>query len=237
MRRWLTWGLAAAATLVALRGAWAKSPGNARSPASEGSTERVVGPSPSVVLAFQTAGRLAAEGVAAPGEPGAPPDKSRQPTSWGNAAVDLQLGVRLTGEPRPYHQGDALEVEVQLRNTGSRTVDCLIPYDLAPGSGNVPEVRDEKGDYLRVRSVVETGTIPLLPHTLKAGGTQILGRVRILIHPPSEDRPADLQLRMAAAPGKYRLTQRESVRVRAADTIDLHLTSGTIDFEVAGTEK
>lgn len=238
MRYWLIWGLTATLALAAIGRVRAELSGTAPGSMRVGSTPcagvRVSHNAPAVDGA---AGPFASGLVATATSPEAPAAKDQQPVAWGKSEGDLQFGVRLIGVSRPYRQGDALELEVLLRNLGKNTVNCLVPYDLAPGSGNVPEVRNEKDDYVPVRSVILLGTIALLPHTIKPGDSEVLGTLQVLVHAPGENHPPDLQLRMAAAPGKYRLRQRESIRVRAAETSYYNLRSGTVDFVVANPAK
>jgi hypothetical protein len=157
--------------------------------------------------------------------------------AWGKEDGQMQLGVRLMGEPHPYKVGESLDLEVHLRYNAKTGADALIPADLSPGSGNVPSVVNEKGEHLIVHTVIYLGAIPLLPHKLVPGKSERLGKLRVLLTAPGNDKPEGQELRLGVTPGKYRLSQHESVRVGLKDSRTFGLESGQVEFQVAAAGK
>jgi hypothetical protein len=151
--------------------------------------------------------------------------------AWGKED-QMQLGVRLTAKPHPYKIGESLDLEVHLRYNGKTGADALIPADLSPGSGNVPNVVDEKGEHHIVRTVIYLGVIPMLPHKLEPGKSERLGKLRVLLTGPGKDKPVGQELRLGVTPGKYKLSQHESVRVGLKDSRTYGLESGQVEFAV-----
>jgi hypothetical protein len=165
--------------------------------------------------------------------PAGPVSSETQKIAWGKEDGQIQLGVCLTGKPHPYKVGDSLDVEVHLRYNAKTGADALIPNDLTRGSGNVPSIVNEKGHPLIVRTVFYDGLIAMLPHKLVPGKSERLGKLRILLCEPGKDKPEGSELRLGVTPGKYRLSQHESVRVGLKDSKTYGMESGQVEFEVA----
>jgi hypothetical protein len=86
---------------------------------------------------------------------------------------------------------------------------------------------------MQVRTVIYLGAIPLLPHRFEAGKSKLLGKLKLLLCAPGDDQPRGQELRLGAPPGKYRLSQFESVRIGDKDSRTNRMESGTVGFAIA----
>lgn len=156
--------------------------------------------------------------------------------TWGRPVNGLQLGLRLKDGQHRYNHGDSVSLDLLARNASDRTLafSCLTSTEGWPG--NTPVVQNEKGEHIPIEVVFLTGFRPLLPQTLKAGETLVVGHPGFTVEAPMEGREATLTPVLEAKPGRYRVSLYESLRPSGSRTFDLLLASGTVELEVGGRD-
>ncbi|MBC7853172.1 MAG: hypothetical protein IAF94_07030, partial [Pirellulaceae bacterium] len=148
---------------------------------------------------------------------------------WGESQHGIEFGLARLDDKRILHSDQRVRLEMFIRNTGKETVKIELAADF---HANVPEIKDERGEAVKLEGIFLSGTIPHYQETLKPGeafGFRYLGLgLGPRSWPPQWADPK---------PGKYTLRQTHKIDVDPVDETKPGksgmFTTGTIEFEFA----
>lgn len=126
---------------------------------------------------------------------------------WGDPDRGLQCGIRLVDRRQTFRYGDLLQAEVFYRNVSQSPMTVAMPK----ATDLVPTVADESGHAVRL----DMGARPLLlplSGSIDPGEVRSLGVVSIEVLPEGAPPSRTTTMRLAVAPGRYRIRANGGVR-------------------------
>ncbi|MFN0019316.1 MAG: M56 family metallopeptidase [Pirellulaceae bacterium] len=156
--------------------------------------------------------------------------------AWSESQNGIEFGVARIGDKREFRSGERVPLEMFIRNTGDKAVKVEFATDFL---WNAPEVKNERGESMKVEKVFATGTVALYRETLQPGEAFGFRRLGLGLGPNPTPKENWTPHWAEPKPGKYKLRHTHRIDVDPVDESKperLTLTSGWIEFQIAAAE-
>jgi beta-lactamase regulating signal transducer with metallopeptidase domain len=154
--------------------------------------------------------------------------------AWSDAQSGVEFGVALIGDKKQFRSGERVPLEMFVRNVGDKALKVQLGAEFL---GNVPEVKNERGEVIPIERILATGTVPLYRETLQPGAAFGFRHLGVGLGPnPAPGKQNWHPYWAEPKPGKYTLRHTHEIDIDPADGLipgkRVKFTSGVVEFEV-----